>query len=859
MNKETMQTPIKRDLALGATIMVLLVALFFVFSRLNQARIIRQNEGYVQDNARQTVDRLDEVLSGALNSMEQMAFWFGASLTSPEVTAQDLAGMTAHSDFDYVRYVDAQGINITADGRSNDATDRHYYLDGMAGHSGISVIMESRITSETLINFYTPLYHDGQIIGVLRGVYLADRRMKELLNTSFFGVPSATFLCAHDGSIIACSEAAQDADLQELWVEDPANRYVSGEDMLAIRSALANGTELCFTYRSSGSTGNGYITPLGHADMLLVQTFPAKVTGRMYSEAIRAGVFLVLSLVTLFAAYIVTVIVHNQRQKRRLMRENRDMNYIIHGVPMLFEGFVLVDLAAKTFRFLLWNESHEEALPEEGLYADLVAHILSRISDGDERAQIGQTLDVQALRDRLLGGVDEFKLEYPEPEGNGRWHRLEIACLERENGVASKVLLAEQDISDIKREELSRQDELLRAMETAREASRAKSTFLFNMSHDIRTPMNAIIGFTDLARTHVNDREAVLNDLQKIRSSSDVLLRIINDILDLARIESGKTTLHPEPSSIIRCMDTVRDMFTEGMRAKDIAFTTQVDVQDAFVVWDELRIHKILINLLSNAQKFTPSGGHVSMCFVQTAPAVCGRASYEITVQDDGIGISESFMPRLFGSFERERTSTVAGINGTGLGLSIVKHLVDMMGGSIDVTSAPGEDSTFTVRLTVPVAADGQPVQSEAPACGEASSLTGRRILLAEDNELNLEIAQEILMALGAQVSVAHNGEEALHAVMSAAPGEIDAVLMDIQMPVMDGYEAARAIRALDDPEKAGIPIVAMTANAFDEDRRNAFASGMNEHISKPVDSRLLARTLTALLQDDPKPTPRGE
>ena len=746
-----------------------------------------------------------------------------------------------------MRYVDAQGVNFAADGRTNDATDRNYYIDGMAGRSSISVIMESRITSETLINFYTPLYYQGKVIGVLRGVYLADKRMKELLTTSFFGVSSATFLCARDGSIIARSAGSDNVNLQELWGEEVMDGYVSREGMLSIRSAFEGGTEVSFTYKARGSTGNGYITPLGYADMMLVQTFPAEVTGRMYREAIRAGVMLVIALVTMFAIYIVIVILHNQRQKQRLMRDNRDMNYIIHGVPMLFEGgFVLVDLAAQTYRFLMWDETQEKNLPEQGTYAQLVAYILDRITDVDANAQIGQTLDT--LRTRLGEGTDDIKLEYPEPGKAGGWCRLEIACLERQDGTPVKVLMAKQDISDIKREEMARQDELRRAMEAARAASNAKTTFLFNMSHDIRTPMNAIIGFADLAKKHIDDRDAALGYISKIRSSSDVLLRIINDILDLARIESGKTTLRPEASDIHQCMENIRDMFTESMNAKCIAFTVHTDVQDRFVLWDRLCVNKVLINLLSNAQKFTPEGGHVQLAVAQAAPATDGCAEYVIYVRDDGIGISREFMPRLFGSFERERTSTVAGITGTGLGLSIVKHLVDMMNGSISVESAPGQGSTFTLHLTFPIA-DSATVQSAEPEAADGSSLTGRHILLTEDNELNLEIAQELLRALGAEVTVARNGREAVQIVMDAAPGAIDAILMDIQMPVMDGYEAARAIRALPDPQKARIPIVAMTANAFAEDRKNAFACGMNEHIPKPIDARLLRRALYSLLK----------
>lgn len=321
MKRETARASIKRDLVLCAAIVALVIALFFAFSKQNHARILRQNQSYVEDNAKQTADRLDEMLQSALMSVQQMAYWYAQTLDAPQITPRDLQEMTEHSDFDYVRFADAQGINYAADGRTNNAADREYYLAGMEGDSGISVIMSSRITSETLINFYAPLRYKGQVFGVLRGVYLADKRMKELLNTSFFGVPSATFLCARDGSIIACSEALWGAHLQPLWAEESGTKYVSDSDMERIRTAFSEGAQLSFLYDlGGGNTGTGYITPLGQADMMLVQTFPGEVTGSMYRSAVSAGMKLEASLVCLFAAYILIMVVRTRRQRRRLLR-----------------------------------------------------------------------------------------------------------------------------------------------------------------------------------------------------------------------------------------------------------------------------------------------------------------------------------------------------------------------------------------------------------------------------------------------------------------------------------------------------------------------------------------------------------
>lgn len=600
----------------------------------------------------------------------------------------------------------------------------------------------------------------------------------------------------------------------------------------------------------------------------------------------------------------------------------------------------------------------------------------------DDREMMRNAVSLENLK-KELKHQKIYTLNYRKiTDGNISYFQMKAASAGTESGDHGIVLGFRSMDAEIRRE--MEQNALLEAaLSQANQASKAKSVFLSNMSHDIRTPMNAIVGFTDLAITHLDQQELVADYLQKIKTSGDHLLSLINDILDMSRIESGKIHLDEKPCSLPEILNGLRNILQADVHTKQLELQIDtVDIVDEEICCDKLRLNQVLLNLLSNAIKYTKAGGSISMRIIEKAGAPTGYANYVFIIRDNGIGMSPEFVERIFEPFERERNSTISKIQGTGLGMAITKNIVDMMNGTIDVKSEQGVGSEFTVSFTfrlhaekkevpmieelkncralvvdddfntcdsvsymlgqlgmsaewtlsgkeavlrsqqavmrstdysvyivdwllpdmngvevtrrirkltgdkVPViiltAYDWSDIESEAKEAGvtafcskplflsELSSClqsvlkpetaqeeadetasaprhTGR-ILLAEDVEMNQEIAVAILKNAGFTVEVADNGQIAVDMVQKSEPGYYQAVLMDVQMPVMDGYEATRNIRRLENKELASLPVIAMTANAFTEDREAALKSGMNGHISKPIDVQVLFQTLDSII-----------
>ena len=391
--------------------------------------------------------------------------------------------------------------------------------------------------------------------------------------------------------------------------------------------------------------------------------------------------------------------------------------------------------------------------------------------------------------------------------------------------------------------------EIERAAEKARKANEAKTRFLFNMSHDIRTPMNAIVGFSGLLEKNLDDQEKARGYIRKIQISSNILLTIINQVLEMARIESGKTTLNLEMADIHEMLEGMNTVFEASLGRKSLEYKCHVNIQHSHILCDKTKVEEIILNVVSNSIKYTDPHGKITVTIDEQEQTEKGKASYRVVVADTGIGMSEDYLPHIFEEFSREHTTTETRVVGTGLGLPIVKSLVDLMGGTIQVKSRPGEGTEFCIELSFQIAtAEHIREKQEQKTSDIAEKLKGRKLLLAEDNELNAEIAVTILNDMGIEVVRARDGIQCLEELQKKPELYFDAVLMDVQMPNMDGYTATRKIRALRD-QRSQIPIIAMTANAYDEDRQKAQEAGMDGFLAKPLNVDEMVRQLGKIIK----------
>lgn len=496
---------------------------------------------------------------------------------------------------------------------------------------------------------------------------------------------------------------------------------------------------------------------------------------------------------------------------------------------------------------------HEDAIR---IYADEYVHKEDRENYCNmcSRSYMAKTLS----KDNLF-----YSFNYRQTAGGvEKWYRMHVIVASYSpEGKVTHVVLAIMDVDNEIKKDIQQKQAVEEALVAAENANKAKSRFLSNMSHDIRTPMNAITGFAGLAQTHIEDRNLVKDYLDKIQSASKHLLNLINDILDMSRIESGKVQIEESEVSLREIVTDVDNMIRPMAEDKNITFRIYDEIVNNYVYCDKLRLNQVLINLLGNAVKFTPQGGEVSLRIYQEMVAPDGYGVYIFKVKDNGIGIGAEFIDSIFQAFEREKSTEQSGIQGTGLGLSITKSIVNMMGGRISVESELNQGAEFTVKVVFMLQdvdesaielkiTSVQKEQEEIEKQKEQRALfAGRKILLVEDNNLNREIARMLLTEQGFIIDEAINGKEAVEKVAASYAGEYAVVLMDIQMPIMDGYEATKEIRDLDNRILANVPIVAMTANAFDEERKKAFSAGMNGYVTKPIDIEVLFETLKQIIE----------
>lgn len=994
-----MNTKAKKSLQEIIYVLILLLAiivLFFWYTTQNRTRMEERNKTYAADSAQMTANRIDEELKNAKKRISTYSYFIGNSLKEPRISAETLKEMEENTIFDAMMFTNLDGIDCASDGRTTNVKNEDFFIDGMKGNSDIDITSDSYFYDEPMISFYSPIQYKGEIIGVLRGAYMAKKHLQHMLETTYFNENADVYLCTLDEEVIACSCGKEHSgNIIDNLLESGTIDNTTASN---VKNIFQNGGSGAFLCDSDNKTDNICVINLPDNDYVLIQTFPKKITQKMTRDENLIGIKLETVLISMFIIYIISLLIRATKEKEQTLQAERSVadrkerQYraaITSSAFCTFEFNLTKDIIENDIVCMI-DDKPVSLLDKIGLKAPC------KVSECFEKwkafileeslEEYSTIVNTEYLKERFDEGETEVNIDY------WGWASKDIQMCVRQSFIMTldyetndiMVMVVTKEITDIVKKQKEQTQALQDALLQAQHASRAKTTFLSNMSHDIRTPMNAIIGFATIAISHIDNKERVMDCLQKVLSSSNHLLSLINDILDMSRIESGKIQIKEQDCNISELMHNLINIIQPQIKAKQLElFIDTFEVVNEDVIADSLKLNQVFINLMSNAVKYTPAGGTVSLRIMQKTTFHHGYGDYVFIIKDTGIGMSKEFVKHIFEPFERESTVTQSGIQGTGLGMAITKNIIEMMNGTISVESEPGKGSTFTVELTLKLqdternaeqlkelnglramvvdddfnvcdsvskmlkqlgmraewttsgreavyrakmahdegdsyhtyiidwqmpdlsgietakkirsqvgedapiiiltAYDWSDIEEEAKAAGvtafcakplfmsdlksallaannsadkeekDAAAWTladfsGKRILLVEDIELNREIAEVILTEAGFLVESAPDGTDAVAMMEKAEEYYYDAILMDVQMPIMDGYEATRTIRNMPRKDVKDLPIIAMTANALEEDKEAALKNGMNAHIAKPLDMDIFISVLRKFL-----------
>jgi signal transduction histidine kinase/CheY-like chemotaxis protein len=848
--------PLNPAIIVVAVAVVVLVVVYALGAR--EFYFNQIEEAVTQETQRLSLD-LGKTLNFGKSSIKLVSQSVSKKMDGPELRRPESVFLSMKDDvpFSKIEYIRKDGLKLSYDDEPVDVSESEFFRQGILGKSGIWIDYTGKKFGEARINIYTPLYYGDSVIGVITGILGGKKDISPMLRYTVNGEQTIGLLCDRELTLVASNVV--DSDYGESF-EIRAQKFFPQEIVNVIKKNAMLKEPKAFRVTTEFGSSIVCIMSINEVGWFVVQMVPYHVLANVTKVVAIKAVLALFFVVLFFAIYFHSIFRTNRRLRNEM--EGKHLNVINALTDSYGSAFVIDSRTGQSECYSIDPmASHymQDAFEKAPHYDQLASLYVNRIVLLEDRPLFDKVVTLDRLNREFMKR-DRFEFIYRISK-DGVIHYMQIHYVkpskDRPEIVMGIKLIDESMNAELeKRKELNEQRvALVKALDRAQRADKAKSNFLFSISHDIRTPMNAVLGYDTLAQRYIQnlnltDSETSLLNyyLGNIQSAGKLLLDMINSVLSLTSIESGYDKLEETPVLTAALTEDLVTTFEQTARQKNIMLQIARNIKARCIYVDKVKFHQILMNVVSNAIKYTRGGGLVRISMRDLPHENPEMCNIEMVVEDTGVGISEEFLPRVFGAFEREQSALTRGIDGTGLGLSIVKKLVDMMHGTVNITSRVGE-GTRVVVVTPHRIAEDDPVQALPEVQPFKRNLSGKSILMADDDPQSCEIVSNLLTSLGAEIVCVENGNECYRQVDRSPAGSFDLILMDLKMPRGDGFETTALIRKLENPRKSRLPIIALSASAFDEEKKAAFEAGVNGHVAKPIDFAELLDSIAKLIK----------
>ena len=817
-------------------------------------------EAVTQETQRVSVD-LVKTLNYGRSSIKLVSQSVSKKMDGPELRRPESVFLSMKGDvpFSKIEYIRKDGLKLSYDDEPVDVSESEFFRQGILGKSGIWIDYTGKKYGEARINVFTPLYYGDSVIGVITGILGGKNDIAPMFRYTVNGEQVIGILCDRELNIV--SSNIVDNDFGESF-EKRAQDFFPQEIVGVFKKNAMLKEPKAFRVTTEYGSSIACIMSVNEVGWFVVQMVPFHVLSRVTNVVAIKAILALFFVVLFFVIYFHSVYRTNRRLRNEM--EGKHLNVINALTDSYGSAFVIDSKTGQSESYSIdpmASRFMQEAFEKSPHYDQITSLYVNRVVLLEDRPLFDKVMTLERLNREFMKR-NRFEFIYRISKG-GAIHYMQVHYVKPSKDrpeivMGIKVVDESMNAELEKRKELNEQRvALVKALDRAQRADKAKSNFLFSISHDIRTPMNAVLGYDSLAQKYLQnlnlpESEATLLNyyLGNIQSAGKLLLDMINSVLNLTSIESGYDKLEELPVLTAALTEDLVTTFEQTARQKNIMLQIARNIKARCIYVDKVKYHQILMNVVSNAIKYTRGGGLVRISMRDMPHENPEMCNIELVVEDTGVGISEEFMPKVFDAFEREQSALTRGIDGTGLGLSIVKKLVDMMHGTVNVSSRVGE-GTRVVVVTPHRIAEEEPVQVPPTELQTfAKDLSGKSILMADDDPQSCEVVSKLLKSLDAEVTCVENGNECYRQVDRSPAGSFDLILMDLKMPRGDGFETTSLIRKLENPRKSRLPIIALSASAFDEEKKAAFEAGVNGHVAKPIDFAELLELIVKLLEE---------